>query len=293
MSSHIRAVCVVGFLVLGVWGASRYVALAASSAPDGRAVVLTELFTSEGCSSCPSADEVLSQLVHNQPIAGVEVLALGEHVDYWDRLGWRDRFSSALYSNRQSNYDARVFHRNEVYTPQLVIDGWLQRVGSDVDGMPHTPTQRSGPQSGVHRHAVAARAVVGDEHADRPGTRLEVEERARRRVPEGTRQSPHHRRWLRQECRCGRNPINANPDEQHERLNDEKVTDSNAAANVLLVYDTSGSLIQAVSTQGQGGVSGNAGGDRDAPGSRRGPAVIDLRSVAVRSALNGRTACRH
>jgi hypothetical protein len=135
MSGHFRAVCAVGFLVLGLWGASRHVPLAASSAPEGRAVVVTELFTSEGCSSCPSADEVLSQLLHSQPIAGVEVLALGEHVDYWDRLGWRDPFSSALYSNRQSNYDARVFHRNEVYTPQLVIDGRFQRVGSDVDGI--------------------------------------------------------------------------------------------------------------------------------------------------------------
>jgi hypothetical protein len=135
MASHIRWACAVGFLAMGIWGAQRHVRLAASSASGGRSVVLAELFTSEGCSSCPPADEVLSQLVHSQPVAGVELLGLGEHVDYWDRLGWRDPFSSALFSSRQSNYDARVFHRNEVYTPQLVIDGRLQRVGSDVDSI--------------------------------------------------------------------------------------------------------------------------------------------------------------
>jgi hypothetical protein len=69
------------------------------------------------------------------------VLALGEHVDYWDRLGWRDPFSSPAYSSRQSNYDARVFHRNEVYTPQLVIDGRFECIGSDVDGIHRAITQ--------------------------------------------------------------------------------------------------------------------------------------------------------
>jgi hypothetical protein len=106
---------------------------AASSDPGTKAVVVAELFTSEGCSSCPPADEMSSQLAHRQAVTDVEVLALGEHVDYWDRLGWRDPFSSATYSDRQSDYDARVFHRNEVYTPQLVIDGRLERVGSEVD----------------------------------------------------------------------------------------------------------------------------------------------------------------
>ena len=94
-------------------------------------VVLAELFTSEGCSSCPPADDVLSQLVEQQPISNVEVLGLGEHVDYWDRLGWRDPFSSAAFSNRQSNYDNRVFHSGRVYTPQLVVDGAFEAIGSD------------------------------------------------------------------------------------------------------------------------------------------------------------------
>jgi hypothetical protein len=97
-----------------------------------RVAVIAELFTSEGCSSCPPADEVLTRLVTSQPVAGVEIIALGEHVDYWDRLGWRDPFSSSLFTRRQSQYDARVFHGNSIYTPQIVVDGASASVGSDA-----------------------------------------------------------------------------------------------------------------------------------------------------------------
>jgi hypothetical protein len=117
-------------LVLVVVSAAGRMTLVAQPMPT-RAVVVAELFTSEGCSSCPPADDVLSRLASRQPIAGVEVLALGEHVDYWDQLGWRDRFSSATFSARQSDYDARVFRTGSLYTPQVVIDGRLQRLGSD------------------------------------------------------------------------------------------------------------------------------------------------------------------
>jgi hypothetical protein len=96
------------------------------------AVVIAELFTSEGCSSCPPADDLLTQLVSRPPIAGIKVLALGEHVDYWDRLGWRDPFSSAALTNRQAEYNARVFRENGIYTPQLVVDGQFQCIGSDA-----------------------------------------------------------------------------------------------------------------------------------------------------------------
>ena len=96
-----------------------------------RVAVVAELFTSEGCSSCPPADEVLTRLVTSQPVAGVEIIALGEHVDYWDRLGWRDPFSSSLFTTRQSQYDARVFHGNSIYTPQIVVDGASASVGGD------------------------------------------------------------------------------------------------------------------------------------------------------------------
>jgi len=99
--------------------------------PTNHAVVVTELFTSEGCMSCPPADDLLSQLVHQQPIANVEVLGLGEHVDYWDRLGWRDPFSLAAFTDRQSEYKTQRFHTQSLYTPQLVIDGRFQEIGSD------------------------------------------------------------------------------------------------------------------------------------------------------------------
>lgn len=74
---------------------------------------------------------MLGELVSRQPIAGVKVLALAEHVDYWDHLGWRDPFSSAALTNRQSEYNARVFGATSIYTPQLVVDGQLECVGND------------------------------------------------------------------------------------------------------------------------------------------------------------------
>src|SRR5207248_2505171 len=99
--------------------------------------VLVELFTSEGCSSCPPADALLQTLVNTQSIAGAEVIALGHHVDYWDRLGWRDRFSSGASTNRQQRY-AQVFNIDAVYTPQLVVDGRDQFVGSDANAARRT-----------------------------------------------------------------------------------------------------------------------------------------------------------
>src|SRR5881296_904459 len=87
--------------------------------PAANALVVAELFTSEGCSSCPPADALLSTLVQ-QTIDGVTVLGLNEHVDYWNRLGWRDPFSSAALTSRQSEYQARVFRDSNIYTPQLV-----------------------------------------------------------------------------------------------------------------------------------------------------------------------------
>ena len=94
-------------------------------------MVMAELFTSEGCSSCPPADDVLTRFISSQPVPGVIVVGLGEHVDYWDRLGWRDPFSSASLTSRQSQYSASVFRTGSIYTPQIVIDGRLEGIGSD------------------------------------------------------------------------------------------------------------------------------------------------------------------
>lgn len=101
----------------------------AASLP-GRVPVLAELFTSEGCSSCPPADALLAKLHREQPVSGVSIVVLSEHVDYWNYIGWRDPFSAAQFSRRQQSYGAR-FRLNSVYTPQMVIDGEAEVLGSD------------------------------------------------------------------------------------------------------------------------------------------------------------------
>jgi hypothetical protein len=93
-------------------------------------VVLVELFTSEGCSSCPPADALLRQVNGTQTSAGQLIVGISEHVTYWNSLGWSDPFSSDVNTERQNDYSER-FHLDGVYTPQMVINGAEQIVGSD------------------------------------------------------------------------------------------------------------------------------------------------------------------
>lgn len=92
--------------------------------------VIVELFTSEGCSSCPPADAALLELGKTQSVPGATVIALGYHVDYWNRLGWRDPFSSPAFTARQGAYN-RAFKNDSNYTPQAVVSGTTEFVGSD------------------------------------------------------------------------------------------------------------------------------------------------------------------
>jgi hypothetical protein len=104
----------------------------AQAEPLAAVPVLVELFTSEGCSSCPPADRLLSELLAEQPVPGVRIIALGEHVDYWNELGWPDRFASESFTARQAGYRSAAFPASPIYTPQVVVDGSLQCVGSDA-----------------------------------------------------------------------------------------------------------------------------------------------------------------
>lgn len=123
---------IIAFIVLAGIFAVAVLPRPAAPVPARKAVVV-ELFTSEGCSSCPPADALLIKFREQHRDDGVEIIPLGFHVDYWNRLGWKDRFSSADYSQRQEDYAERL-KLDGPYTPQMVVDGEVQLVGNNANG---------------------------------------------------------------------------------------------------------------------------------------------------------------
>jgi hypothetical protein len=129
-----------------------------------RKPVVVELFTSEGCSSCPPADALLQKLVGQQPVAGAEIIALEEHVDYWNHDGWFDPYSSPEWTDRQQTYVTLL--KKDAYTPELVVDGQSQFVGNN-------------PQKAVLEIEKAARSTktevaITAAHSDSNGSRFHV-----------------------------------------------------------------------------------------------------------------------
>lgn len=123
-----------------------------NSAPvnPSKGFAVVELFTSEGCSSCPPADELVARIQKENTDKSVYILAF--HVDYWNKLGWKDVFSNTLYSKRQYQY-AQWLKLSSVYTPQIVVNGSKEFVGSEEAAL------RSAVTSGL-QHTAAARLIL-------------------------------------------------------------------------------------------------------------------------------------
>lgn len=92
--------------------------------------VVIELFTSQGCSSCPAADRNLAEIVEKAESSGLPIFGLSFHVDYWNYIGWKDPYSQAPFTERQRHY-ASLMHSGNIYTPQMIVNGTREFVGSD------------------------------------------------------------------------------------------------------------------------------------------------------------------
>ena len=170
---RMRQVLASVILVFAAIYISIVVAKPAEAGPPQKAVVV-ELFTSEGCSSCPPADELLGHLREDLAAKKIEVIPLGFHVDYWNSLGWKDRFSSSEFSHRQEQY-AQSLGGDGPYTPQMVVDGAVQFVGNDSGEARRAISQAASEQAlsevkisaaGAEQLAVQVKAPAGGKDAN-------------------------------------------------------------------------------------------------------------------------------
>jgi hypothetical protein len=123
--------------------------------------VLVELFTSEGCNSCPAADMLLQELNGMETPGGQTIIALSEHVTYWNQLGWTDPFSSTVFSDRQNTYGEN-FNEDEIYTPQAVVNGAQAVLGSDRQALLAAVSRQALPPPSLTIQVLSAHAVGGN-----------------------------------------------------------------------------------------------------------------------------------
>jgi len=135
----------------------------------GPAPVVVELFTSQGCSSCPPADALIHDIANDPALRG-RVIPLAFHVDYWDSLGWRDPFSSKEWTQRQARY-ARTMHLSSAYTPQAVVNGTREFVGSNRSALSAALEKASNEKSRADVNLTARRegnSLIATIHATVP-----------------------------------------------------------------------------------------------------------------------------
>lgn len=123
-----------------------------------------ELFTSEGCSSCPSADALLSELARKNPNS---IVVLSEHVDYWNYLGWKDPYSSPVFSERQKRYVEKL-HSSSMYTPQLVVNGTDESVGNNHQAVEQALRRQGGAN-------LSALAIITIANSSQPNINIEFD----------------------------------------------------------------------------------------------------------------------